>query len=418
MLVGSPLDDTAGPGAGAAFLYSSSGILITEFAQPDFGGGHFGSAVAGTGTTALVGAPDAFLGTVDAGAAYLFDATPASPTFGRPIAAVQEPTPTSGDAFGSSVGFDIGALVIGAAGADGSGMIGAEAAALFQPGAPLSLSATATYAVPAPASSVILSGTFTTPGASASLTASIDWGDGTSPTILTLPAGSYAFSAPHAYADDSVSRYSIGVTLTDPAGGFAFAQTAVAILDPAPAIDSPGLALSSTTIDEGGTETVSGTILSPGGLDSNTVTIDWGDGSAQSSLVLPPGADTFSLPHTYLNNPAGASSGGVTINARVTDEDGKTGTASTSVTVANVAPQFTASDLSLSEPIALENDTVTVNGHFFDPGTLDPHNVTIDWGDGSSAHAAPRLPRRSRGIRHTRVLSIRRLPYLFEQPVR
>ena len=46
----------------------------------------------------------------------------------------------------------------------------------------------------------------------------------------------------------------------------------------------------------------------------------------------------------------------------MTDEDGKTGTASTSVTVANVAPQFSSADLQLSESTAFENDTVTLNG--------------------------------------------------------
>src|SRR5205823_3953601 len=31
------------------------------------------------------------------------------------------------------------------------------------------------------------------------------------------------------------------------------------------------------------------------------------------------------------------------------------------------------------------NDTVTLAGQFTDRGTLDPHTVTIDWGDGSPA---------------------------------
>ena len=79
----------------------------------------FRHSVAGTQNTALIGAPGAYLGTTDAGAAYLFDADPASPTFGRTIGAVQEPTPTSGDLFGTAVGFDTGALIVGAAGRGG-----------------------------------------------------------------------------------------------------------------------------------------------------------------------------------------------------------------------------------------------------------------------------------------------------------
>ena len=94
--------------------------------------------------------PGAFLGTSDAGAAYLFDADPSSPTFGNAISAVQEPTPTSGDAFGTSVGFDIGALIVGAAGPIGSGVTGAEAVDLYQPGAQIAVSSVTTYLTPAP----------------------------------------------------------------------------------------------------------------------------------------------------------------------------------------------------------------------------------------------------------------------------
>ena len=47
------------------------------------------------------------------------------------------------------------------------------------------------------------------------------------------------------------------------------------------------------------------------------------------------------------------------------------------MTVSNVAPQFTAADLHLSETAAREGDTVILSGQFLDPGTLDPHAVTI-----------------------------------------
>ena len=41
----------------------------------------------------------------------------------------------------------------------------------------------------------------------AALTASINWGDGSAPTVSSLPAGSYAFSAPHDYTTDAASHY-------------------------------------------------------------------------------------------------------------------------------------------------------------------------------------------------------------------
>ncbi len=383
VLIGSPLDSTAGPNAGAAFLYDPTGTMLKTFVQPDGGGGEFGASVAGSGTTALIGAPDATLGTTDAGAAYLFDANPASSIYGKPIAAEQESLPVTGDDFGSAVGFlDInGALLIGAEGAGGSG---AEAADLYQTGAPLSLSATTTYATAAPYDSVIVSGTFVVPGNFDTLSGSIDWGDGSAPTLVTLLPGSYAFSEPHEYTSAAVARYVIGVTLSDTLGETAFAQTVLAMSNPAPEFAAPGLVLSQTSIDENGTINVSGTIENPVGLDSNTVAINWGDGSTPTTIVLPPGEYNFSTPHTYLNNPPGVASGSYSVSATVsTSGNNEISQAFASVTVSNVSPQFTPADLSLSESTATEGDTVTLNGQFTDPGTVDPHTVTINWGDGS-----------------------------------
>ena len=389
ILIGSPQDDTAGLNAGAAFLYSAAGTPLMTFIQPDGGGGNFGASVAGTQNTALIGAPGATLGTEGAGAAYLFDAAGVtSPTFGQAIAAVQEATPTSGDLFGTAVGFDDAGMIVGA---PGTGATAVGAADLYQPGALVSTSSIATYATAGPNDSVIVSGTFLDANPAAPLKASIDWGDGSNPTVLDLPAGSYAFSAPHDYTTDAVSRYSIGVTLSDLFGETAFAQTTLAISDPAPEFAAPGLVLSSASIDENGSVSVSGTIVSPGGIHTNTVSIDWGDGSTDATIVLDPGETAFSANHTYVNNPAGEVSGSYAIDASVTDEEGKVGTAETSVTVTNVAPQFTASDLSLSAPVqnglptANEGDTVTLDGQFTDPGTLDLHTVTIDWGDGGTS---------------------------------
>ncbi len=345
VLIGSPLDSTAGPGAGAAYQYSPTGTSILTFVQPNGGGGEFGASVAGSGTTALIGAPGATLGTTDAGAAYLFDANQSSSIFGNPIAAEQESTPVTGDDFGSAVGFlDInGALLIGAEGAGGSG---AEAADLYQPGAPLSLSATTTYATAAPYDSVIVSGTFVVPGTFDTLGGSIDWGDGSPPTLITLPPGSYAFSVPHDYKNPSAGRYAIGVTLNDSLGETAFAQIFVNMSNPAPEFAAPGLVLSQSSINENGTINVSGTIEESGRHPRrNTVTIDWGDGSAATAttIVLPPGVDDFSAPHTYLNNPPGVAAGSYVINATAsTTANNEIGQASANVTVSNVAPQFTS----------------------------------------------------------------------------
>ena len=397
ILVGSPDDNTAGPGAGAAFLYSpsgpfypltsiSEGTLLTTFVQPDGGAGNFGTSVAGTQNTALIGAPGAYLATHDAGAAYLFDADPSSPTFGRAIAAVQEATPTTGDDFGAAVGFDTGALIVGAAGPIGSGVTGAGAVDLYQPGATIALSSGITYATLAPHDSVILSGTYLDANSSANLTASIDWGDGSLPTTVFLPAGSYGFATPHDYAiDPAAGYYAIGVTLSDSFGESSFAETTVTISNPAPAFAPPGLVLSATSIIEGGTITVSGTIKSPGGNDTNVVSINWGDATAPTPITLAPGVDVFSTTHTYGSNPTGVASEVYAINASVTDQtNDKAGFTSATVSVNKAAPQFTSADLSLSKTIANEGDTITLSGEFTDPDSLSMYTASIDWGDGSA----------------------------------
>ena len=128
----------------------------------------------------------------------------------------------------------------------------------------------------------------------------------------------------------------------------------------------------------------------PDGSHTNTVAINWGDGSQSTTIVLRPGDDTFSTNHTYLNNPTGVASGIYSINATVTSDQNKIGTASTLITVSNVPPQFTSANLRLTSenvPVSSvnEGDTVTLTGQFTDPGSLDPHTVTINWGDGSAS---------------------------------
>src|SRR5439155_23892850 len=65
-----------------------------------------------------------------------------------------------------------------------------------------------------------------------------------------------------------------------------------------------------------------GTVSDPGVLDSFTLVVNWGDGSASQSVSLPAGTTTFSVPHQYLNNPAGALAGPFTVTASLTDKDG------------------------------------------------------------------------------------------------
>lgn len=68
-----------------------------------------------------------------------------------------------------------------------------------------------------------------------------------------------------------------------------------------------------------------------------------------------------------------------TVGVRVTDSVGNTGTAETTVTVANAAPAVALEPL----PATPENTSVTLAGKVTDPGWLEDLTATVDWGDGN-----------------------------------
>ncbi len=142
------------------------------------------------------------------------------------------------------------------------------------------------------------------------------------------------------------------------------------------------LSISASRISENGSVSLSGHFTDPGTLDTHSVTINWGDGSANTTINLAAGVLNFSgISHQYLDNPAGQTSGSYTISVTVTDKDGGSGSATTSVEVDNVAPSNV--QLSLGAASINQGAAASLSGSFTDPGTLDTHTVDINWGDGS-----------------------------------
>ena len=133
---------------------------------------------------------------------------------------------------------------------------------------------------------------------------------------------------------------------------------------------------------------LSGTFTDPGSLDTFTIDVDWGDGSSVESFAYPAGTTAFSEIHQYLDDdPSGTPSDTYNVQVTVTDDD--TGTDSVSapvVTVNNAAPSFVSLGVT---PSILEGGTVNLTGSFFDPGTLDSHVISIDWGDGNTSVINP-----------------------------
>ena len=109
--------------------------------------------------------------------------------------------------------------------------------------------------------------------------------------------------------------------------------------------------------------------------DGDQLTYDWdfGDGTLHGTGATPS--------HTYADN----RTDGYLVTLTVGDGRGLVGTASAAANVENVAPTVGP----ITAPIEpLEVGTpVPVTASFSDPGVLDTHTGTIDWGDGTSSSA-------------------------------
>jgi VCBS repeat-containing protein len=101
-------------------------------------------------------------------------------------------------------------------------------------------------------------------------------------------------------------------------------------------------------------------------LQSTSITWDFGDGITTTGTLAPS--------HIFVED------GTYTVMLIVDDGDGGVASDSLVVTVENVAP--------ILEPITnqsiLVGEVLTLTSAYSDPGVLDTHEVTIDWGDGDT----------------------------------
>ncbi len=111
-------DDTDGPDSGQAYLFNATtGALMATLANPTpASGDFFGTALSMSENTVVVGAYDDDMDGTDSGQAYVFNATT-----GALLATLANPTPASGDSFGYSVAVSGNAVVVSATGDDTGG---------------------------------------------------------------------------------------------------------------------------------------------------------------------------------------------------------------------------------------------------------------------------------------------------------
>ena len=228
--------------------------------------------------------------------------------------------------------------------------------------------------------------TFTAdPSAPASqYTATIDWGDGSSPSTGMITGdgtGNFTVTGDHTYAEEGGDTLSVTITDTTDSSNTATVNSTANVGD-AP------LTAGTLTL-HGGTEGVSAGSASFGFTDANpgattadfSATIDWGDGHTSSGTVTGPTGGPFTVTgsHQY------AEEGDYTASVKVTDVGGSTATASGTNTVAD-AP-LTAGTLTLhggTEGVSAGSASFGFTDA--NPGaTTADFSATIDWGDGHTS---------------------------------
>lgn len=163
----------------------------------------------------------------------------------------------------------------------------------------------------------------------------------------------------HAYGDNGI--YTATLTVTDDDGSTDTVSHNVTIVNVAPSVQAGP----DQTGNESDTVSFSGSFSDPGWLDTHTYAWDFGDGGTASGTLTPT--------HVYSDN------GIYTVTLTMTDDDGGVGIDTMQVTVNNVAPTVdTGPDVA-----NYSGQTHQLTATFTDPGMLDTHTATIDWGDGS-----------------------------------
>ncbi|MEQ1830003.1 MAG: PKD domain-containing protein [Pirellula sp.] len=221
----------------------------------------------------------------------------------------------------------------------------------------------------------------------------IDWGDGSTDTVVPLSAGVRLFNANHIYRDDNPTGtasdgYTITVTIVDQDNDSGSDDIGITVNNVDPAIDP--IMLSQSAIDESQSVTVSGSFTDPalGQLtETFTGTTVWSDGVV-TLLTINGTLGTFSTSRLFLDDhPAtGTAFDLFTVDITINDDDlGSDVRTSPVLRVNNVAPVITSfvSDATF-ENKGNEGEPVNVTGAFTDIGTLDTHTVSVDWGDGSA----------------------------------
>ena len=217
------------------------------------------------------------------------------------------------------------------------------------------------------------SGTFFDPDAGDLVTLSASVGT----VVVAGGASSGTWTWSFQTTDGPAGSQTVIITADDGNGGVAQTTFELTVNNVPPVVS---FNLSANPINENDSLQVTGSVVDPGSLDSQTVSIDWGDGSTPTVLSLDPGVTSFMASHPYPDDdPTNTSSDPYPINVTATDKDNGVGQAGVNLTVNNVDPVITGIT-GPADPVPL-GQQVTVTADFTDIGTQDTHECSIDWDD-------------------------------------
>ncbi|MET0552579.1 MAG: PKD domain-containing protein [Vicinamibacteria bacterium] len=193
-----------------------------------------------------------------------------------------------------------------------------------------------------------------------------DLGDG---TTATGPA------VKHTYPTAGFYIVKLSTVVNQPGGAQTRDFDEVRVENVAPQVNAgPGL-----TVNEGTPLLLSGSFTDPGWLDTHTATYFFGDDSpAEAAAVTekhdpPAGTGIVSATHAW------GDAREHTVLLQVRDDQGAVGQGTAKVTVLNVPPTVDAGPPVFAYP----GSVITLEGSFTDPGWIETHEGTWDFGDGA-----------------------------------
>jgi Ca2+-binding RTX toxin-like protein len=210
---------------------------------------------------------------------------------------------------------------------------------------------------------------------SAGLTYSVDFdGDGS----FEVSGSSPTAAIPLSLLGQS-GTLTVNGRVTDKDGGFTDYSRSVTVQPVPPTVS---LTTDKAAYGENDFVVLSGTVTDPGINNGESVVINWADGSAPTTITLPPGTRTFRAIHQYVNNPTAPAL--ITDPFRVvvtaTNTEGLSGATALNIRVDNLPPTAVIRGLS-----AGTTNTLAFTSAGSDPGPIDAAHLVYAWQAKNSA---------------------------------